>query len=269
MAQGRKSKLCIFGAGGPIGAAAANALREDYVLRLTDLRSVERILEENRPQAPNAPLPCVPEPPHTWEVVNVGDYDQVLEAARGMDALVNLSVVRHDVPGAFRVNLVGAYHVMKAAVACGVRRVIHTGPRRPSSGFEADYWGDFQVPDDVPFRSGSHLYGLTKHMASETVRAFSEEYELETVCLLFGLLLPGDGRGFADGEGVPPFTVSWEDAGWAIRFALRTENFPRKYEVFNICARMPGAKFVPDKAERLLNWRPEHGFERLWRRVQR
>ena len=52
-----------------------------------------------------------------------------------MDSLINCTVLRDSLVPAFRVNLVGAYNVMKAAVECGIRRVIHTGsaPHQPQA----------------------------------------------------------------------------------------------------------------------------------------
>src|ERR1041385_770999 len=121
-------KVAIFGAGGPVAAAAAAALQEHYTLRLTDVRPLAEIAAEGKPQSPGAPLPAVLPPPHECQVVDVADYDQVLEAARGMDALINCTVLRHELVPAFQVNLIGAYHVAKAAVEHGIRRIIHTGP---------------------------------------------------------------------------------------------------------------------------------------------
>ena len=55
-------KVCVFGAGGPVGTVAATALKRDYTLRLTDVQPVEEILERGEPQNVGAPLPEVPEP---------------------------------------------------------------------------------------------------------------------------------------------------------------------------------------------------------------
>ena len=262
----QSGRVCIFGAGGPVGVSATQALQDDCVLRLTDIRTAEDILAENKPQAPFAPMPSPPEAPHEWRVVDIGDYDQVLEAAQGMDALVNAAVVRWVFPESFRVNVIGAYNVMKAAVACGIRRVIHTGPRRPAAGFDSDYWRDFGVPDDVPIRVGSEIYAHTKLLAGELVRVFAEQHGLEVICLLFGYLKVGDGRDMEEGEIMHPSTVSWEDAGRAFRCGLRVERLPRPYEVFHICARMPHGKYDLERSERLLGWVPEDDFDALLRR---
>src|ERR1700694_2414418 len=94
MAEVMEGKVAIFGAGGPVGAAAARALKEQYTLRLTDVQPIAEIAAEGKPQSPGAPLPEVLPAPHECRVVDVTDYQQVLEAARGMDALINTTVLR-------------------------------------------------------------------------------------------------------------------------------------------------------------------------------
>src|ERR1700674_4694666 len=105
MAAITEGKVAIFGAGGPVGAVAAQALRAHYTLRLTDLRPIAAIAAEGKPQSPGAPLPEVLPAPHECRVVDVTDYGQVREAARGMDALINTTVVREGLKAAFEVSL--------------------------------------------------------------------------------------------------------------------------------------------------------------------
>src|SRR6476619_7535873 len=108
-----EGKVAIYGAGGPVGAAAARALRDHYTLRLTDIRPIGEIAAEGKPQSRGAPLPELLPAPHECRVVDVADYAQVLDAARGMDALVNVTVLRHQLALAFPVNLVGAFNVAR------------------------------------------------------------------------------------------------------------------------------------------------------------
>ena len=257
-------KVCIFGAGGPVGAAAQAALKDQYSLRLTDVRDVHEIVETGEPQSSGAPMPTIPEAPHEWRQVDVGDYDQVLAAARGMDALVNVSVLRHDLIPAFRVNMIGAYNVMKAAVACGIKKIIHTGPRHTRLGFEGDYWPDFRVNDDVPLHPGSDLYALTKCLGGEIVQTFAEHHDLDVITFLYCSFRPADGGRSGDGSGVHPLAIAWEDTGEPFACALRADRMPANYEVFDIMADLPHGKFGSSKAERLLGWKPRHRFERLY-----
>ncbi|MEZ4633547.1 MAG: NAD-dependent epimerase/dehydratase family protein [Caldilineaceae bacterium] len=119
--------VVVFGAGGPLGSQLAEDLTQHYTVRLTDIAPAEE-LAQRPPQSPGAPLPKSPSAPHTWEIVDVRDADQVMAACAGMDAIINVSVVRHDPADAFRVNTLGAFNVMRAAVAHGIHRVVHTGP---------------------------------------------------------------------------------------------------------------------------------------------
>lgn len=259
-------KVCVFGAGGPVGAMVFRALKDEYHVRLTDLRDVHEVLAQNKPQSKGAPLPEVPEAPHAWRCVDVGDYAQVLAAAEGMDALINVAVLRHDPAPAFRVNLIGAYNVMKAAVACGIKRVIHTGPRHTRLGFEGDYWPDFDIPDEAPLHPGGDLYALSKHLGGQVVRVFAERHDLEVLCFLYTAFRPGNGGDASDGSGVHPLTVSWEDTGEPFRLGLKVASLPSNYEVFDITAPLPHGKFGTGKARRMLGWQPAHVFERLYRR---
>lgn len=258
--------MTIFGAGGPVGAAAARALRDRYTLRLTDLRPIAEIAAAGQPQSPGAPLPEVPLPPHECRVVDVTDYAAVLDAARGMDALINVTVVRPELRGAFAVNLVGAYHVARAAAELGIRRLIHTAPFHIYLHHNADYWWDQDVPSDVPLHPGSDLYALTKFLGGEVTRVFAERRGLEVVSFLYCHFMPADGGDRADGSGCGPFVTSWEDAGEAFLYGLRVESLPRPYEPFFICAELPHGRFSPEKARRLLGWEARHRFERLWSR---
>ncbi|NJN83791.1 MAG: NAD(P)-dependent oxidoreductase, partial [Caldilineaceae bacterium] len=223
-------KVVVFGAGGPLASAVATELMPDYQLRLTDLRAVEE-LASGEPQSPGAPLPSAPQAPHEWRTVDVRDAEQVSAACAGMDAIINCSVVRNDPADAFRVNAVGAYNVMRAAVAHRIKRVVHTGPymlgQRGPAGYQ---WDDFVV-DDVPPRPGiGWVYFASKLAGQEICRIFADHHGLDVPCLTFAQ--------FANPE-VPPqrlasLAVSWADSARAIRSALEVSNLPNRFEYFHI-----------------------------------
>lgn len=261
--------IAIFGAGGPVGVMAARSLAPHYTLRLTDIRPLARIAAEGKPQSPGAPLPEILPPPHAEMVCDVTDYAQVLEAARGMDALVNCTVVRPHPVLAFEVNLIGAFHVAKAAVELGIQRIIHTGPQLVIGSHNADYFHDFAVHDDVPERPGSNLYGLTKYLGGELTRVFAEEHGLEVIEFVYGHFRPADRREDPGGSGLFCFTTAWEDTGEPFVQALRAPSaaFGRPLERFLITSELPHGKYGNSgKAARLLGWAPEHDFRRLWTR---
>jgi nucleoside-diphosphate-sugar epimerase len=264
-------KVAIFGAGGPVGAAAARALCDHYILRLTDVRPIAEIVAEGKPQSPGAPLPELLSAPHETRTVDVADYAQVSEAAHGMDALVNCTVVRGEPVAAFHVNLIGSYHIAKAAVEHGITRIVNTGPQLVITSRHIDYSGEFDIHDDVPPRPGSGLYGITKFLGSEVMGVFAEHYGLEIAEFVYCAFRPARQPDEKPGNWLDPFTTAWEDTGEPFLRALQapSSSFERPLERFHITSRLPHGKYGRSgKAQRLLGWTPQHEFAHLWRREE-
>ncbi|HET7767370.1 MAG TPA: NAD(P)-dependent oxidoreductase [Chloroflexota bacterium] len=255
-------KIVLYGAGGPVAAAAIANLERDHTLRLADIRPPDQPhpslkddpdREKNWPKRPHRK-------DHEFVQTDVTDAAQVIKAAQGMDAIVNLSVVRPDPVLSFRVNMLGAYNVLRAAVATGVKRVVHTGPEVIISG----YWHDHDVTIEAPPRPGTNYYLLTKYLGQEVVRSFAEHHQLEVIALYFHVFSPGDAA--EPHRGASPFLVSWEDTGSAFRCAVEAPRMPNRYEPFIITGDLPHGKFNAEKAQRLLGWQPQHAFPQHWRR---
>jgi nucleoside-diphosphate-sugar epimerase len=257
--------VVVYGAGGPLAAITTEALVRDHVLRLTDVQPIAEIAARNQPQSPGSPLPRPLGPPHEMRVVDVTDPEAVSEAARGMDAIVNCTVVRPHPVEAFRVNVLGAYNVMQAAVANGIRRVVHTGPQQVTLRAPAGYWGNLDLSPDVPSRPGDNLYILTKYLGQEICRIFAEEHDLEVPALLFSSFV-NPATPPPQPLGAYPFSVSWEDAAEAMRGALRAPDFPHPFEPFFILGDLPHGRYSNEKAKRLLHWQPRDSLAGHWRR---
>lgn len=235
--------VLIIGAGGPVAAAAIKALEPYHTLRLADIKQLES--------------------DHESLVVDITDPAEVLEAASGMDAIINCTVLRNDMVKSFDVNIRGAYNVMKAAVEHGIQRVVHTGPQMVMRGIYVD---DFLITADPPTRPGTNLYGLTKYLSLEICRIFAEEHDIQVICFLYcGFRNPPDKDAKPKDE-VGPFIVSWEDTGQAFKLALEVERLPRNFEVFNIVADLPHRKHINTRAKSLLGFQPKENFQRLWDR---
>lgn len=266
MASVSSGTICVFGAGGPVGAVVAEALAPHYTLRLADALTIDEILA--RPLAHEGfPRPQRLEYPHTWEVADITNYAQVRKMVEGCDAVINLTVNRNEEEAAFAVNVLGAYHVMKAAVEFRLKRVIHTGPEAAHPQFEGDYYHNFRIPDEVPPRTGTGLYALTKYLGREVVDVFARErQELEVMTFLVSRLRPAHVKDGRDDDVVVAYSTAWEDLGAAFLCGLGAPPMPRPNEVFHICGRLPMGKFSPEKAERLLGWKPVHDFKRFYTR---
>ena len=194
------------------------------------------------------------------ERVDVTDWDQVLAAARGMDAIMNFTVVRDHAELSFHVSTRGAWHVMRAAAQLGIDRVVHSGPEyvRPR------YYFDFDI-DDAPPAPGTGWYSVTKMHSREICRIYARTYGIVTPCFLF------NGLGAAPSEPVrgkdfPPFGIIWEDLHHACRLALEVESLPDFYQEFNLHSHLGQGKFSIDKARRLLGYEPTRDWARLYRR---
>jgi nucleoside-diphosphate-sugar epimerase len=254
--------VVVFGAGGPLAAATVPLLRNRYTLRLTDVRPMAEVVA-TPPRRPDLPLVPLLPPPHETRQVDVTDPAQVLAACEGMDAIVNCTVVRPDPVQAFRVNCIGAYNVLRAAVAHGIRRVVHTGPQIVSLDRPGGYWWDFDVPPDAPPRPGVHLYHHTKFLGQEVCRVFAEEHDLEVPVLHFSSFVDPE-KSQPGRRGLSPLSVSWDDAGHAMRRALEVAALPSPYEVLHILADLPHGKYSNAKAKRLLGWQPRDTLAHLW-----
>jgi uronate dehydrogenase len=171
-----------------------------------------------------------------------------------------MSVIRPDPVMSFRVNMMGAFNVMQAAVDRGIKRIIHTGPEVIID----HYRYDFDVTVEAPPRPGTRYYLLTKYLGQEVVRTFAEAHNLEVIALYFHVFQPNDATEPLSGSS--PFLVSWEDTGRAVRAAVEAAPMPNRYEPFIITTDLPQGKFSAEKARRLLGWQPRDRFEGHWRR---
>jgi uronate dehydrogenase len=124
-------------------------------------------------------------------VGSVTDRDTVVEACRGVDAVVHMGGQSRE-SGAeevLRLNALGTYTVLEAARLAGVRRVViassnhaagfHTRGQAPEGGLPADVTGR---PDT--------LYGWSKVAAEAIGRLYADRYGMDVICLRIGLWFP-------------------------------------------------------------------------------
>ena len=235
-----KKKVLFLGASGLIGPDLTPGLEKDYELRLTDVK----------PHPAGVPI----------EQVDVRSYEQVLEAARGMDAIMNFTVVRDHPVDSFDVNTVGAWHVMKAAAELSIGKVIHSGPQ----GLRSVYDHDFGV-EDAPAAPGSSRYMLSKWLSAEICRVFSRAHGIQTAYFVFNGLGPAPEP--ADGPRVaPPFTVVWEDLHHICKLALEAESIPGDFQCFPVLSYRGPGTYTWEKARRILGFEPTRDWDAFFRR---
>jgi hypothetical protein len=237
-----KKKVLLLGASGNIAPHLLSGLEPSFDLQLTDIV----------PHPDGRPI----------GTVDVTSYEQVLEAARGMDAILNFTVVREDPVHSFQVNTRGAWHVMKAAAELGIKKVVHTGPQAISYV----YTHDFDI-SDVPRAPTTSYYGITKNLGLEICQIYARAYDIQTICLLMlGLrskpVEPSVGKDYS------PFAVVYDDLAHACKLALDIESVPGGFQEFNMLSFEGHGKYNLDKARRILGFEPLEKWENYFRRTQ-
>jgi hypothetical protein len=230
------------------------ALAPHHHLRITDIKPAPAEFKEQY---------------HDHELfdLDVTSSDQMMRAADGVDAIINLSVARQNPTLAFRVNMLGCHHMMQAAVRHDIRRVINTGPHFTIAG--PDYEGfDHWITPDVPPHSGTNLYALSKSLGQEVCRVFTQRHDIYVQDYLFYNFRYADK--LKRGSGGVPFIVSWADAAELFRLGLEIElaRLPSRCEVFFILGDNPQGKFTNDKAKRILGFSPRDDMNVLWRKAR-
>ena len=238
--------ILILGGAGMLGPHVARELAPAHALRITDVS------------------PPKEELPGEFLLLDSSDLEGVVDAADGMDAIVNLSVLRQDRRIAWDVSTRGCYNMMKAAVTHGIKRVINTGPHFTVAGPNITECFDFAIGPDIPPQSGTNLYALTKSMGLEICRVFSQRHDISVQTYLFYNFK--DPAAIRAGEQYAPFVISWENAAEVFSLGLEVDlgKLPSRCEVFYVFADMPHGKFSNEKTKRLLGFQPRPDVERLW-----
>jgi hypothetical protein len=240
-------KVLLIGATGYLGPHVVKALEAHHELRVTDIK------------------PPAVKTRHEFLHLDVTSLDQVRKAAKGMDAIINLSVLRNHRQLAFDVNTRGCYNMMVAAVEHGIRRVINTGPHLVVSGPPYDRF-DFGISPDAPPQPGTHLYGLSKSLGQEICRIFTQHHDIYLQEYLFYSFR--DMEKLTRGTDATPFSISWGDAGEVFRLGLEIDfaRLPSRCEIFFVFTDMPHGKYVNEKAKQILGLRFKDDLSPLWRK---
>ena len=234
-------RVLFLGACGLIGPYLTPGLVEHYDLRLADVKPHPEGIDVDH--------------------VDVRDYDQVLEAARGCDAIMNFTVVRSDLADGFQVNTIGAWNVMRAAVELGIGKVVHSGPQAVRSWYDTD----FDV-DDAPAAPGPGIYSLSKWLSAEICRVFSQKHDIQTAYFVFNGLFAAPVAPITEPADTPTFVVVWEDLQHVCRLALEVSSLPDNFQLFNMLSYTGPGKYNTDKAKRLLGFEPTQDWDEFYRR---
>jgi UDP-glucose 4-epimerase len=115
------------------------------------------------------------------------DLAEVRRSAAGCAAIVHLGALAHDTAGSpeqiMAVNVLGTWHVLLAAEAVGVTRVIHFSSAQVLGIAEGERLPDYFPVDDAHPRRAMRAYGLSKCLAEDLCAAFSARTGIASVSL--------------------------------------------------------------------------------------
>jgi nucleoside-diphosphate-sugar epimerase len=189
-------RVLITGASGLIGGILRERLADRYDLVGLVRRPVEY--------------------PHV--VGDINNFDDMLAACEGVDAVVHMAGVPHVAaswPEVLTTNINGTYKVYEAAHQQGVGAVIFASTNHTVSWWEADAGSSLYDLDDsrvfspdIPHRPDSY-YGVSKATGETLGRYYSDVHGLRVFCLRIGWVLRSDSLTEADigNEVAPPLSA--------------------------------------------------------------
>jgi nucleoside-diphosphate-sugar epimerase len=191
---------------------------------------------------------------------DVRDEACVFEAVRGCDAVVHAAALAHDTAGTpgeiVATNVVGTWHVLLAAEAHGVSRVVVFSSAQVFGFAEGEgVPADLPVGDDHPIRA-SRPYGMSKRLVEDMCAAWAERNGIPTIVLRPAMILDDDDLRTIDRGAVELGAfVHVEDVADAVGKALVAPVDGRVRAI--LCG--PG-EFDSTHAFETLGWTPTRGW---------
>jgi UDP-glucose 4-epimerase len=115
------------------------------------------------------------------------DYDAVLEATRGCDAIVHAGAIPHDNAGTpadiVATNVLGTWHVLLAAESAAVSRVVFFSSVQVFGFAEGEGEPSYLPADDDHPVQATRPYGMSKRLAEEMCSAWTARTGITTIVL--------------------------------------------------------------------------------------
>jgi uronate dehydrogenase len=237
----KRKRLLITGAGGKVGTALRTHLRDRYDLRLLDVRRVEDA--ERGDQV---------------VVANTANFEQLVEATRGVDAIAHLAIgweARGGTQAALAqktidVDIRGVYNVLQCAHLNKVGCVVFASTNHVTGLNEQD--GVVSRPE-LPVRPDG-IYGAGKAFGEALGRYYADRMGVRFFAVRIANFNNRDepGRDYAPGENR---WLSPRDAASLFSACIEAEHIP--FGIFYGVSKSAEKKWDLSSNKEILGWEPQ------------
>ena len=158
-----RERILITGPGGRVGTHIVPLLREDFALRLLDLKPLKGEGDDETVQG------------------DIRDFDALREACHGVKAMVHLAAVPDEDDFHTRLlpmNLTGVYNAFEAARQAGISKVIFASTGQTVLHYPRGDW----VTPEMPVRPVT-VYACTKVFGEALARYYADHFGMSMICV--------------------------------------------------------------------------------------
>ncbi|AXK45447.1 NAD-dependent epimerase/dehydratase family protein [Brachybacterium saurashtrense] len=235
-----RRRVLITGATGGIGSHLARTLAEEY----------ELVLHGRHPdEAPTA---------RALKLADLAAFEEVAALMDGIDTVVHMagaSSPESSWEAVLEANVIGVRHVLEAARAAGVRRVVLASSNHAMGMYDRqELWPVY--PDQLP-RADS-LYGVSKVFGESLGRFYHDEHGLDVLCLRIGWF--AEDPLTAQEDVLRGMWLSPRDCTQVVRCAIEA---PVRFGLFYAISDNPNRRWSMTNTQLELGYRPQDAWTRL------
>src|SRR4051812_11780680 len=235
-----REKLLITGPGGRVGTQVVPLLREQFALRLFDLRPIEPVGDD--------------------EIVpgDIRDFEALLAASRSVDAVLHLAAIPDEDDFHSRllpINLAGGYNAFEAARRAGVPKFLFASTGQTVLNYPK---GESVTPQ-MPVRP-STIYGCTKVFGEALGRHYSDIHGLHVICIRICFFQAYDSPLLRSDPDARDKWCSPRDLSQLITKSIRSQV---KFAIFFGISNNAGRAWDISNARELVGYAPEDDASRI------
>lgn len=238
--KSNQKTVLLTGAAGNIGMSLQHYLGETYHFRCLDRKRIPQVKD--------------------MRVVNIENFRAVLQAMRGVDAVIHLAAnPRIDQPwqDVYTSSIGGTYNVFEAARQAGVKQIIYASTNHVSGWREAKQ--EPQITPEQVIRPDS-LYAVGKAFGEALGQFFVDRYGMSIVCLRIGAF-KADPTLYSPNDRLLAVWCSPRDLAQLVQRSLEQDNLG--FQIFYAISGNTRRYWDITNAQALLGYDPQDDAERL------